>query len=103
MPLEGMELGKYRLVRLIGSGGMGDVYQGEDAGLHRQVAIKVMRGEVLSSSHEEGGKKPGRLFQREMRAIAMLDHPHILPLYDYGEETLYRMTLMYMVMPFRQD
>jgi len=103
MPLEGMQLGKYRLVRLIGSGGMGDVYLGEDPGIHRQVAIKVMRGEVVPYPDEESGKKSGRLFQREMRAVAMLDHPHILPLYDYGEETLHRTALMYMVMPFRQE
>jgi hypothetical protein len=40
-----------------------------------------------------------RLFQREMRAIAVLDHPNILPLYDYGEEIVGRTTLTYMVMP----
>src|SRR5579859_6729351 len=103
MPLEGMELGKYRLVRLIGSGGMGDVYLGEDAGINRQIAIKVMRSEFTPYPDEEAAKKPGRLFQREMKAIAMLDHPSILPLYDYGEATLHRTLLMYMVMPFRQE
>ncbi|HLZ56018.1 MAG TPA: serine/threonine-protein kinase, partial [Ktedonosporobacter sp.] len=103
MPLEGMPLGKYRLLRLIGSGGMGDVYLGEDPGIHRQVAIKVMRGEAAPYPDEESGKKSERLFQREMRAVAMLDHPHILSLYDYGEETLHRTALMYMVMPYRQE
>ncbi len=103
MPLEGLQLGKYRLLRLIGTGGMGDVYIGEDAGIGRQVAIKVMRAEMASYPDEDALKHGERLFQREMRAIAMLDHPHILPLYDYGEESLHKTTLMYMVMPFRQE
>ncbi len=103
MPLEGLQLGKYRLSRLIGTGGMGDVYAGEDAGIGRQVAVKVMRAEPSFYSDEDALKHGERLFQREMRAIAMLDHPHILPLYDYGEELLHKTTLMYMVMPFRQE
>jgi eukaryotic-like serine/threonine-protein kinase len=103
MPLEGLQLGKYRLVRLIGSGGMGDVYMGEDARLSRQLAIKVMRAEVSPYPDEDAVKEAARLFQREMKAIARLDHPHILPLYDYGEELLHQTTLIYMVMPFRPE
>jgi len=103
MPLEGLQLGKYRLVRLIGSGGMGDVYLGEDAYLNRQVAIKVVRSEGAAYPNEHASKEALRLFQREMRAIAQLDHPHILPLYDYGEEMLHTTTLLYMVMPFRHE
>src|SRR6266496_149182 len=103
MSLEGLQLGKYRLSRLIGSGGMGDVYIGEDAGIGRQVAVKVMRAEPSSYPDEDAPRHGERLFQREMRAVAMLDHPHILPLYDYGEELLHKTTLMYMVMPFRQE
>ncbi len=103
MPLEGLQLGRYRLVRLIGSGGMGDVYQGEDAHINRQVAIKVMRAETLPYPEENANNQAARLFQREMKAIAALDHPHILPLYDYGEEMLHKTPLMYMVMPFRSE
>src|SRR6266571_4465936 len=103
MPLEGLQLGKYRLVRLIGSGGMGDVYLGEDVRLSRQLAIKVMRAEVSPYPDEDAVKDGARLFQREMKAIATLDHPHILPLYDYGEELLHQTTLIYMVMPFRPE
>src|SRR5262249_46611681 len=44
-----------------------------------------------------------RLFQREMRAITMLDHPHILPLFDFGEEKDGSNILTYMVMPLRQE
>jgi eukaryotic-like serine/threonine-protein kinase len=103
MPLEGVQQGKYRLVRLIGSGGMGDVYLGEDAHLNREVAIKVVRSVGAAYPNEHAIKEAVRLFQREMRAIAQLDHPHILPLYDYGEETLHTTTLVYMVMPFRHE
>src|SRR5947209_1878948 len=103
MPLEGLQLGKYRLLRLIGSGGMGDVYIGVDANINRQVAIKVMRAEVSPYPTEDVNKQAKHLFQREMKAIAALDHPSILPLYDYGEEPLHNTTLMYMVMPFRQE
>jgi serine/threonine protein kinase len=103
MALEGTQLGKYRLVRLIGGGGMGDVYLGEDAHLNRQVAIKVVRSEGVAYPDGHASKDAIRLFQREMRAIAQLDHPHILPLYDYGEETLHTTTLVYMVMPFRHE
>jgi eukaryotic-like serine/threonine-protein kinase len=103
MPLEGLQLGKYRLTHIIGSGGMGDVYVGEDVGIGRQVAVKVMRAEPSSYPEEDALKHGERLFQREMKAVAMLDHPHILPLFDYGEELLHKTTLMYMVMPFRQE
>jgi len=96
MPLEGLQLGKYRLLRLIGSGGMGDVYIGLDANINRQVAIKVMRAEVSPYPTEDVNKQARHLFQREMKAIAALDHPYILPLYDYGEEGLHNTTLMYM-------
>src|SRR5437588_6549801 len=103
MPLEGLELGKYHLLRLIGSGGMGDVYLGEDAGINRQVAIKVMRADTAPYPDDYISNNSERLFQREMRAVAMLDHPHILPLYDYGKEMLHTAALLYMVMPFRQE
>lgn len=103
MPLEGTQLGHYRLLRLIGSGGMGEVYCAEDIRIARQVAIKVIRIEETPSTDAETIQETTRLFQREMRAITLLDHPHILPLYDFGEETFNKATLAYMVMPFRAE
>src|SRR5438552_245460 len=99
MPLEGLQLGHYRLTRLIGSGGMGEVYQAEDTRIARQVAIKVVRSDAEPYPDAEAN----RLFQREMRAITVLDHPHILPLFDFGEESVNKTTLTYMVMPLRHE
>src|SRR5947209_2825644 len=103
MPLEGQFLGRYRLLRLIGSGGMGEVYLAEDPGINRQVAIKVMRTEIGAYPDTETAKIAARLFQREAHAIARLDHPHILPLYDYGEQKIQDSVLTYLVMPYRSE
>ena len=103
MLLEGIQLGRYRLLHLLGSGGMGEVYIGEDTHIRRQVAIKVTRAEAAPYPNSEAAKESARLFQREVRAIAMLDHPHILPLFDYGEENIKGTTLTYMVMPYRVE
>lgn len=103
MALEGVQLGHYRLVRLIGSGGMGEVYFAEDSRIARKVAIKVVRNEADPYPNAAATKEATRLFEREMKAIATLDHPNILPLIDFGEETVNKATLTYMVMPFRSE
>src|SRR5437764_1905071 len=95
--------GHYRLVRRIGSGGMGEVYLAEDTRSNRHVAIKVVRTETEPYPDPVAKQDAMRLFQREMRAITMLDHPHILPLFDFGEEKDENMVLTYMVMPYRQE
>src|SRR6516162_1487639 len=103
MPLEGQHLGHYHLLRLLGSGGMGEVYLAEDARIGQQVAIKVVRSEGIAYPQSESAQEAARLFEREARAIARLDHPHILPLYAYGEETLHETQLTYLVMPYRKE
>src|SRR6266516_5822161 len=100
MALEELQDGRYRLVRSLGSGGMGEVYLMNDTRVNRQVAIKVIRSESAPYPGSEAAKDAARLFQREARAIAALDHPNILPLYDFGEETHEDTTMTYMVMPF---
>jgi serine/threonine protein kinase len=103
MPLEGQHLGRYNLLRLLGSGGMGEVYLAEDARIGQQVAIKVVRSDAIAYPQSESAQEATRLFEREARAIARLDNPHILPLYAYGEETLNDMLLTYLVMPYRKE
>src|SRR6266567_8073193 len=103
MPLEGMQIGRYRFIRMLGSGGMGEVYLAEDARIGQQVAIKVIRAEASPYPDDRATKEASLLFEREAIAVAKLDHPHILPLFDYGEAIINKTTLTYLVMPFRQE
>ncbi len=87
--------GRYRLLRRIGRGGMGEVWLGEDPRLHRQVAIKML------PSHNQGDREYLQRFEREAQAAAALNHPHILPVHDYGEQVLpNRQAITYIVMPY---
>jgi serine/threonine protein kinase len=103
MPLDGLDIGRYHLLRLIGSGGMGEVYLAEDTRINRQVAIKVIRGEAIPQLGTNTSQDAARLFEREAKAIARLNHSHILPLFDYGEEMVNDTPLTFMVMPYCQD
>src|SRR5216684_3617183 len=100
MALDELQNGRYRFLRLLGGGGMGEVYLMQDARMKRQVAIKVLRAEEALYADHEQVTSSIRLFEREARAIAVLDHPNILPLYDFGEETREDKTITYMVMPY---
>jgi eukaryotic-like serine/threonine-protein kinase len=103
MSLEGMYVGRYHLMQVIGRGSMGEVYLAKDTQLNRQVAIKIAQVEASIYSPPLAVKEAARLFLREAKAIAQLDHPNILTLFDYGEETLNGITFNYMVMPYRQE
>jgi serine/threonine protein kinase len=103
MLLEGQQYSHYRFVRLLKHGGMGEVYLGEDISLQRQVAIKVIRTDFAHTADEAAVREAAHLFSREARAIAQLDHPHILPLYDSGALEISNTKVMYMVMPLRHD
>jgi serine/threonine-protein kinase len=76
--MEGRAIGPYHLIARVGAGGMGDVYKARDTRLNRTVAIKVLSPNVARDSN---GRE--RL-EREARAIAALNHPHICTLYDIG-------------------
>lgn len=76
---EGMpDIPGYRLLRILGHGGMSTVYLGQQLSLGRDVAIKVMRQEALT---DEVGR---RRFENEARTIARLDHPHIVHIHEVG-------------------
>jgi serine/threonine-protein kinase len=70
--------GRYRLVRRLGRGGMGVVYAAADDVLERDVAIKVIRDEVV------GPLDLAARFRREARAAAAFAHPHVVRVYDFG-------------------
>ncbi|GHO76465.1 hypothetical protein KSD_42360 [Ktedonobacter sp. SOSP1-85] len=103
MDLIDKQLGNYKLINRIGSGGMGEVFLAQDMRIDRQVAIKVVRNEPAAYPNAEEVQAIERLFQREMRIISQFDHPHILPLYDFGEAEVDHASLIYMVMPYRQE
>jgi serine/threonine-protein kinase len=75
----GQVLGQYRIVGKIGEGGMGAVYKAEQPSVSRTVVIKV-----LSAAFSEYADARDR-FRRELDMITRLEHPHILPVYDFGE------------------
>jgi len=77
--LAGRTLGPYRIINLIGQGGMGEIYAAEDPRLGRQVALKL-----LPSSETRDAERLRR-FQREARAASALNHPNIVTIYDLGE------------------
>jgi len=78
--LTGHKLGQYQLHERIGSGGMGAVYRAMQTGLEREVAVKVLPPSLAM--------EPGYAarFTREAKTSAALEHPHIIPIYDYGTQ-----------------
>lgn len=103
MPLENLQNGRYRSVRQLGSGSMGEVYLVDDTVIGRKVAIKIMRADPATYPDTEAVKDAVKLFKREAQAIARMEHPNILPLYDFGEEKQNHTVFMYMVMPHCQE
>jgi serine/threonine protein kinase len=103
MQLVGARLGRYHLLKQIGSGGMGDVYLAEDPDTDRQVALKVIRLEMLLSPDPDRAQEAIRLFRREAKAIAKFNHPYILPIYDYGEQSVNGTKVLFIIMPLYQD
>ena len=75
-------LGRYRIVGLLGSGAMGDVYLAEDPQIERRLAIKTVR---VGGSDDEVQERKERLL-REAKAAGKLIHPHVVTLFDYGED-----------------
>ena len=76
----GTRLGPYEIICPLGKGGMGEVYRANDSRLGRSVAIKVLPTEFSSDPDRR------RRFEREARAIAALNHPHICAIHDVGQQ-----------------
>src|ERR1051325_9384914 len=77
----GTQLGQYRILAPLGSGGMGEVYRARDTKLNRDVAIKVVP-ERLAQDPQALAR-----FEREAQAVAALSHPNILAIHDFGQAT----------------
>jgi len=71
---------RYRAEVLLGRGGMGEVWRCHDLEQHREVAVKAVRSELLRDAWA------GRLFHGEVAAVARLNHPGIVPVYDLVTE-----------------
>ena len=76
---EGTPFGRYRLIELVGRGGMGEVWRAYDTVTDRVVALKVLPTQMSEDPDYE------TRFRREARAAAGLNNPHIVPIHDYGE------------------
>jgi len=83
--------GRYQITRLLGSGGMGTVYEARDSALGRRVALKIPHAHLLLGAAQR------QRFHREAQAAARISHPNICTIFDIGEvdSTLY-ITLMYL-------
>src|SRR5262245_47408101 len=71
-------IGRYRVERLLGTGGFGRVFLAHDDQLQRLVAIKVPHRTLVSRPQDAGP------YLAEARTVALLDHPHIVPVFDVG-------------------
>ncbi|CAM3308464.1 serine/threonine-protein kinase PknH/PknJ [Mycobacterium intermedium] len=87
--MDGVEFGRYRLLSLIGEGGMGRVYKAHDTLMDRDVAIKVLPPELAREANYE------RRFRSEAQIAARLNEPHIIPIHESGEID----GRLYLVMP----
>ncbi len=91
--LIGSQLGDYRIIDLLGRGGMARVFRGYDANLDRYAAVKVI--DPIPGAEENHDEYRQR-FLREARAVARLNHPNIVGVYQFGEyENLYYMAMVF--------
>jgi serine/threonine protein kinase len=88
--LVGQTLGRYKIISLLGGGGMGSVYKAHDLTLQRDVAIKIMHPHVARMPNFR------ERFLQEARTAAQLDHPSIIQVFDFGQDR----NLLYIVMEY---
>lgn len=94
-PLIGKKLGDYTIESTIGYGGMARVYKGFDPKLERYAAVKIIDAHLIAADSEQEYRER---FTREARAIARLNHPNIVGVYQFGQED----NIYYMAMAFLQ-
>ena len=91
IPREGMQIGKYTLAECIGQGSLGTVWRSRHPDLGVAVAVKVLRPGLLGKNVEQTGR-----FLREAHAAALINHPHVVRVFDAGEDQ----GLRYLVMEY---
>src|SRR5262249_32080442 len=79
LQLIGRELANYKVVSLLGRGGMGEVYLAEDKRLHRKGALKLLPSQITNDAERV------RRFEREAKAASATNHPNILTIYEIGQ------------------
>ncbi len=77
---DGQMLAQFKIVKLLGEGGMGQVYLAEDQKLHRQVAVKVLTAEYFGDADRM------ERFHREARTAAQISHPNVMSIFDLGKD-----------------
>jgi serine/threonine protein kinase len=90
--LSGQYVGRYHLVEKLGEGGMATVYKAFDTRLEREVAFKIIRTDMFAPIQLDEVLKR---FEREAKALARLDHPSIVKIFDFGKHE----EAPYLVMP----
>jgi len=88
----GTKVGRYEVIRLVGEGGMGTVYEALDARLNRKVALKILSSEL------KGKRKAAKRFTIEAQAAARLEHPNVVRIFDFDVDC----AIPYMAMEFLQ-
>src|SRR5580700_5359057 len=78
-PVEGTPFGRYRLIEMLGRGGMGEVWRAYDTVTDRVVAVKLLPANLADDQVFQ------ERFRREARSAAGLDEPHIVPIFDFGD------------------
>jgi serine/threonine-protein kinase len=89
--LLGQRIGRYQILSMLGSGGMGEVYLAEDDQLGRKVALKLLPARFSTEAERL------RRFEQEMRAVSALNHPNIVAVYDTGDSAAGRFIVMELV------
>src|SRR5437870_5675204 len=84
--------GGYRVLRMVGAGGMGAVFEAEDVQLKRRMALKVIKPELAA---DEAARQR---FLREAQTVAALDHDHVVAIFQVGEDR----GVLFLAMPFLQ-
>lgn len=90
--LSGRDLGRYRIISLLGRGGMGAVYCALDPTLERRVALKILPPEL--SAHGDRLKR----FVQEAKTASALNHPHLVPVYEVGSDVIDGETIHFIAM-----